>query len=113
MSAYVPERGHVVWLSFTPQAGHEQAGRRPAVVLSPQAYNQRVGLALFCPITRQRKGYPFEVDLPGDLPIAGVILADQLRSLDWRARQAEYIGTLPSETLAEVLLKIQALLAVG
>ncbi len=113
MSVYVPERGHVVWLSFTPQAGHEQAGRRPAVVLSPQAYNQRVGLALFCPITRQRKGYPFEVDLPSDLPIAGVILADQLRSLDWRARQAEHIGTLPPETLAEVLLKIQALLAVG
>jgi mRNA interferase MazF len=79
-----------VWISFDPQAGHEQAGRRPAVVLSAQNYNSRSGLGLFCPITNQRKGYAFELALPDGLPITGVVLTDQVRSLDWRARRAEF-----------------------
>jgi mRNA interferase MazF len=106
----IPDRGQVVWLIFTPQAGREQAGRRPALVLSPAAYNQRVGLGLFCPITSQRKGYPFEVNIPVDLPVAGVILADQIKSLDWRVRQAEYLCTLPDATIIEVLRKVNTLL---
>ena len=84
--AYVPERGDAVWISLDPQAGHEQAGRRPALVLSPAAYNGRVGLALLCPITNQAKGYPFEVPLPEGLPVTGVVGADQVKSLDWRAQ---------------------------
>nr|PZN33576.1 MAG: endoribonuclease MazF [Chloroflexota bacterium] len=110
MTSYVPERGHVVWLIFTPQAGHEQARRRPAVVLSPVAYNGRVGLAIVCPITTQQKSYPFEVRIPEQLPVTGVILSDQVKSLDWRARRAEYICTLPDATITEVLRKVNALL---
>ena len=105
-----PDRGDIVWIVFSPQAGHEQAGRRPAVVLSPALYNDRTSLALLCPITSRRKGYPFEVLLPSDLPIAGVILADQIKSLDWRARQAEVIGRLPQATVQEVLEKVALLL---
>ncbi|KAF0107531.1 MAG: mRNA interferase [Anaerolineaceae bacterium] len=108
--AYVPERGDLVWLTFNPQAGHEQAGRRPAVVLSPAAYNGKVGLALLCPITSQVKGYPFEVALPGGLPISGVILADQVKSLDWQAREAEKIARLSDPVMQDVLSKIGALL---
>lgn len=108
---YAPARGDVIWLSFTPQAGHEQAGRRPAVVLSPQSYNQKVGLALCCPITNQIKGYPFEVLLPDGVGVTGVILADQVKSLDWRVRQAEYIGSLPEEVVNEVLARFGILLA--
>jgi mRNA interferase MazF len=108
--AYVPERGDLVWLTFNPQAGHEQAGRRPAVVLSPKAYNGKVGLALFCPITSQVKGYPFEVILPDGLPISGVILADQVKSLDWRARQAEKISALLLETMQELQQKLGVLI---
>lgn len=108
--AYAPARGDMIWLSFTPQAGHEQAGRRPAVVLSPQSYNQKVGLALCCPITNQIKGYPFEVLLPDGVGVTGVILADQVKSLDWRVRQAEYIGSLPEEVVNEVLSKLGILL---
>ncbi len=107
---YVPERGDLVWLTFTPQAGHEQAGRRPAVVLSPATYNGKVGLALFCPITSQVKGYPFEVALPEGLPISGVILTDQVKSLDWRAREAEKIARLPDPIMQDVLAKISTLL---
>jgi mRNA interferase MazF len=107
----IPDRGDIVWLTFHPQAGHEQAGRRPAVVLSPVAYNGKVGLALLCPITSQVKGYPFEVPIPDGLPVAGVILADQVKSLDWRARQAEVIATLPGGVVADVLAKLGALLA--
>ncbi len=113
MPAYVPERGHIVWLTFTPQAGHEQAGRRPAVVLSPAAYNARVSLAIVCPITNQQKGYPFEVVIPAGLAVSGVILADQVKSLDWRARQADYSCVLPVATIAEVLAKLNTLLAVA
>jgi len=108
---YVPQRGDVVWITFNPQAGHEQAGRRPAVVLSPGAYNGKVGLSLMCPVTGQAKGYPFEVQLPAGLPVGGVILADQMKSLDWRARRAEPAGHLPPATVAEVLRKVGALLA--
>lgn len=105
-----PKRGDVVWLSFNPQAGHEQAGRRPAVVLSPEAYNARTGLALFCPVTSQVKGYPFEVVIPDNERVSGVILADQVKSLDWRVRQAEWIISLPAHTVEEVLAKLGALL---
>src|SRR3990172_1318707 len=87
-SRYVPDRGDAVWLQFDPRLGHEQAGRRPALVLSPRTYNSRVGLALFCPITSQVKGYPFEVPLPTGLRIRGCVLADQIKSLDWRSRKA-------------------------
>ena len=107
---YVPERGDVVWLQFDPQAGHEQAGKRPALVLSPSAYNGRVGLALLCPITSQRKGYPFEVPLPADLRVQGVVLADQVKSLDWRFRRAERIDKVPQAVLDEAVAKIRALL---
>ena len=107
---YVPNRGDIVWLNFNPQAGHEQAGRRPAVALSPSAYNGRVGLALFCPITNQVKGYPFEVAVPEGLTVSGVILSDQIKSFDWRARQATFITRLPEETVAEVLWKLATLL---
>ena len=109
--AYVPRRGDVVWLTFNPQAGHEQAGRRPAVVLSPDAYNAKVGLALLCPITSQVKGYPFEVIVPQGLAVSGAILADQVKSLDWQTRTAELICVLPSTIVSEVLQKIGVLLA--
>jgi len=108
--AYVPERGDLVWLTFNPQAGHEQASRRPAVVLSPAAYNGKVGLALFCPITSQAKGYPFEVALPEGLPVSGVILADQVKSLDWRVREVEKIAKLPENILKEAMTKAGMLL---
>lgn len=110
-SSYVPRRGDIVWLTFNPQAGHEQAGRRPAVVLSPLSYNAKVGLALLCPITSAVKGYPFEVNLPHGLPISGVILADQVKSLDWQARAVEFICALPDTVTQEVLQKIGLLLA--
>ena len=107
---YVPARGDAIWLTFTPQAGHEQAGRRPALVLSPASYNGKVGLAILCPITSQVKGYPFEVATPAGSRVGGVILADQVKSLDWRVRQAEFICKLPREATAEVLEKLGALL---
>jgi len=105
-----PERGDLIWLSFDPQKVHEQKGRRPALVLSPREYNERVGLALMCPITSREKGYPFEVCLPDDCPVSGVILSDQAKSLDWRARETEIAGTVPSNTLSEVLRKLYTLL---
>jgi len=108
--AYIPERGHVIWINFNPQAGHEQAGRRPAVVLSPATYNGKVGLAILCPITSQIKGYPFEVRIPHGLAVTGVALADQAKSLDWRVRNAELICALPEATITEVLQKLGTLL---
>ena len=105
-----PDRGDIAWISLNPQAGHEQTGRRPALVLSPAAYNVRVGLALFCPITSQIKGYPFEVNLPPGFAVSGVVLADQVKSLDWRARHAELVGKLPEGTINEVLSKLRTLL---
>ena len=107
---YVPERGDIVWLQFDPQAGQEQAGHRPALVVSPSSYNSRVGLALFCPVTSHVKKYPFEVLIPDGLPIAGAILSDQLKSLDWRARKAKRICELPTTVVDEVLGKLLALL---
>lgn len=106
----VPRRGDIVWLTFDPQSGHEQAGRRPALVISPEAYNRTVGLALLCPITSQRKGYPFEVDIPPGLPIRGVVLADQIKSLDWRARKAEFVTQIPAEGMDEVIGKLRVLI---
>jgi mRNA interferase MazF len=107
---YAPQRGDVVWITLNPQAGHEQAGRRPALVLSPEAYNGKVGLALLCPITNQIKGYPFEVLVPDGLPLSGAILADQVKSLDWRVRNAQKICALPPGTMSKVLEKLGTLL---
>lgn len=109
--AYVTDRGDAVWITLDPQAGHEQSGRRPAVVLSPAAYNGKVGLAIMCPITSHVKGYPFEVIIPPNLAVSGAILSDQVKSLDWRARNAELICRLPEETTTETLQKLGALLS--
>ena len=108
--AYIPERGDAVRLDFNPQTEHEQSGRRPAVVVSPTGYNQKVGLALFRPITNQAKGYPFEVAIPKNKNIAGVILSDQLKSLDWRARNIVFIAKLPDSVIEEILKKLKNLL---
>ena len=109
-TGYVPQQGEIVWLQFDPQAGHEQAGLRPALVVSPAAYNSKAGLALLCPITSHVKGYPFEVALPAGVKTTGVILADQVKSLDWRARLARRIATVPPTVLQDVLTKIGLLL---
>ena len=106
---YVPDRGDIVWLQFNPQAGHEQSGRRPVLVVSPKAYNDKVGLAIFCPITTSIKGYPFEVLLPEKHKARGAILTDQIKSLDWRVRDAKKIARAPKVTIHEVLAKIQLL----
>ena len=108
--SYIPNRGDAIWLQFNPQSGHEQAGRRPALVLSPASYNGRVGLAILCPITNQIKGYPFEVRVPPEQAVSGAILADQVKSLDWRVRRAEYICTLPDEIVLAVLQRLGTLL---
>lgn len=110
MTAYVPDRGDVVWLTFKPKTGREQSGRRPALVLSPKSYNGKVGLMIACPITSKIKGYPFEVALPPDLPVKGAVLSDQVKSLDWQARKAEKIFILPHTALIEVMGKLGALL---
>jgi mRNA interferase MazF len=111
--AKVPDRGDVVWISMNPQAGHEQAGRRPALVLSPSSYNGKVGLAILCPITSQVKGYPFEVLIPDGLPVTGAVLSDQAKSLDWSARRAELACRVPRDTVQQVLLKLGTLLTPG
>lgn len=110
MISFVPERGDIVWVSLNPQAGHEQAGRRPALVLSPRSYNAKVGLAILCPLTGQIKGYPFEVILPEGLKVQGAILSDQVKCLDWKSRKAELICKLPPDIIADVLLKLNTLL---
>lgn len=107
---YVPERGDAVWLNFNPQSGHEQSGRRPAIVLSPREYNRKVGLAIFCPITNQITGYPFEVLIPEGQKVSGAVLSDQVKSLDWKVRQAERISHLPETVVNEVLSKLGTLL---
>ncbi len=107
---YVPDRGDFVWLQFNPQAGHEQAGRRPAFVLSPASYNKKVGLALFCPVTSKVKGYPFEVTIPDGFEVKGAILTDQVKSLDWQTRQAERISRSPDLVINQVLARITAIL---
>jgi len=108
---WVPDRGDVVAINFDPRVGHEQAGRRPALVLSAAVYNGRSQLAVLAPITSQVKGYPFEVLIPSGQAVTGVILADQLKSLDWRARKAHFIATIPSEVVNRVLQKSALLLA--
>lgn len=108
-ASYTPGRGDIVWINFDPQAGHAQAGHRPALVISPAAYNGRVGLALLCPITRQAKGYPFEVPIPSAGPVGGVVLADQVKSLDWRARRATFRGEAPGGVVEEVLGLLEVL----
>lgn len=106
-----PDRGDLVWLDFNPQAGHEQAGKRPALVLSPKAYNAKTGLALICPVTSQKKGYPFEVALPAGLKVRGVVLSDQIKSLDWRVRRARKAGRVPQGITGEVIARVATLLA--
>lgn len=106
---YIPKRGDLVWLNFNPQAGHEQAGLRPAVVISPADYNGKVGLAIFCPITNQAKGYPFEVVIPHNLKTSGVVLSDQIKCLDWKIRSAQFIEKLPDEVVQDILAKINTL----
>ena len=107
----VPDRGDLVWVDMSPASGHEQQGRRPALVLSPAVYNERSGLAIMCPVTSRVKGYPFEVPLPEDGPVRGVVLADQVKSLDWRERGADVAGEAPSEVMAAVLQRVGRLLA--
>jgi mRNA interferase MazF len=108
--SYVPERGDFVWLDFDPQSGHEQAGHRPALVLSPREYNRKVGLALFCPVSTKVKGYPFEVKVASGRKISGVVLADQIKSLDWRARRATFVERAANAVTTETLAKAAALL---
>ena len=107
---YAPGRGDVVWIDFIPRSGHEQTGRRPGLVLSPKAYNKKVGLALVCPITSKIKGYPFEVILPDAGGITGVILADQIKSLDWRARRADFAGRTSPGVVEQVIGMVSAIL---
>jgi len=107
----LPDRGDLVWIDFTPQAGHEQAGRRPGLVLSPRAYHNRTPFVVVCPITSKVKGYPFEVALPPGLPVGGVVLADQVTSLDRRVRQLDPAGSVPEAVLQQVLAKLAPLLS--
>jgi mRNA interferase MazF len=105
--AYVPDRGDIIWIDFDPQAGHEQAGHRPALVLSPAIYNSKVGLLIACPMTTKLKGYPFEVPIAGASP--GAALADQVKSLDWRARGAVFKGRASADEVMQVRKKLRAL----
>ena len=109
VAKYVPERGDLVWIAFDPQAGHEQSGRRPGLVITPLSYNAKVGLALICPVTSQVKGYPFEVRVPQGYEVSGVVLADQVKSLDWKARRATFCCELPAEAVHDVLNKLGTL----
>ena len=113
MDEYIPERGDIVWIDMNPQTGHEQTGRRPAVVLSPSAYNSKVGLALLCPVTTQIKGYPFEVNIPKGFKVSGTILSDQVKSLDWKVRHAEFFDKIPESVTLEILKKLTTLLRVN
>jgi len=110
MMNYIPSRGDIVWLDFAPQTGREQLGKRPAIVLSPQAYNKKTGLALFCPITTKQKGYPFEVIIEAG-HINGVVLSDQVKSLDWQQRGAEFIIKAKDEELNEIIKKLNVLIS--
>ena len=107
---YSPERGDIVWLNFNPGSGHEQMGKRPAIVISPKEYNERLGLGLFCPITSKIKGYPFEVRIETE-KITGVALSDQIKSLDWKAREIEYIAKETAEKTKEIFDKVSVLLS--
>jgi mRNA interferase MazF len=108
---YVPRRGDVIRLDFDPQKGHEQAGRRPALVLSPTDYNRTVGLAVICPITNEQKGFPWEVEIPVNDFVSGVVLADQIKNLDWRHRRADFVCTTDDDLLKDVIEKTFALLS--
>lgn len=108
--AYVPDAGDLVWLTCDPQAGHEQRGRRPALILSPRSYNTKANLAIVCPITSHVKGYPFEVPLPSGTTIAGVILADHVKNLDWQARRVVFESKAPADVITEVRERLRALL---
>jgi mRNA interferase MazF len=108
---YVPKRGDVAWITLNLQAGHEQAGRRPVLILSPSSYNLRAGLAIVCPIASHVKDYPFEVRLPEGLDVKGVVLADQVKSLDWQIREADYLCSLPATTVQETWQKLARLLS--
>ena len=110
MRPWAPNKGDAIYINFNPQLGREQAGHRPALVLSPSSYNRTVGLVIVCPITRQAKGYPFEVAIPPGLPIDGVILADHVKSLDWQLREATFVSRLPNEILESVLEMLNTLL---
>lgn len=110
--AYIPAQGDVMWINFDPQAGHEQGGRRPAPVLSWKSYNNRAHLSVLCPITKQVKGYIFEVPVPSGSGVTGVLLADQVKSMDWTARDVEYICTLPVAIVEQVVNKITALISI-
>ena len=107
---YIPDRGDLIWLYFNPQSGSEQSGRRPALVLSHKSYNSKVGMLIACPVTTKIKGYPFEVPIPQDLSMDGVILSDQIKSLDWKSRKAEYISKTSDNLMANVLAKISMLI---
>jgi mRNA interferase MazF len=107
---YIPNRGDIIWITLDPQAGHEQAGRRPALVISPMLYNQKTKLCLIMPVTNQKKGYPFEVELPLDSAVSGVVLSDQIKSLDWQSRKADYICSVDEETIINVIEKLQKLI---
>ena len=107
---YIPDRGDLIWLTFNPQAGHEQAGRRPALVISPAAYNGKTNLCLACPVTNSIKGYPFEVLLPKQSDVTGVILTDQIKSLDWKVRNAIFIEKISKQVLEDVIAHIKTLL---
>ena len=107
---YVPDAGDLVWLTFDPQAGHEQRGRRPALILSPRLYNSKARLAIACPVTHQVKGYPFEVPLPAGGAIAGVVLADHIKNVDWEARRITFEAKAPADVLTDVRQKLRALL---
>ena len=109
MERYIPERGDIVWLNFNPSSGHEQRGKRPAVVISPKKYNEKIGLGLFCPITSKVKNYPFEVKIEND-NINGVVLADQIKSLDWETREIEFIAKETREKVNEIIDKISVLI---
>ena len=107
---YVPDAGDLVWLTLDPQAGHEQRGRRPALILSPRTYNAKARLAIACPITSHAKGYPFEVALPDNGAVTGVVLADHVKNLDWNARRVELAGTAPVDVLTDVRERLRVLL---
>ncbi len=108
--SYIPDRGDFVWISLSPTSGHEQAGRRPALVITPQSYNRKTGLCILCPATRQAKGYAFEVPIEGGDGNTGVVLADHLRSVDWRARNVQFIHRVSDSELSEVIARLEALL---
>ena len=110
MAAYVPDAGDIIKIDFDPRTGHEQGGWRPALVLSPRIYNAKTGLAVVVPITNREKGYPFEVPLPGQIKTTGVVLADAVKSVDWRARNAKYTDTAPAEVMKAVQERLRALL---